>query len=723
MGNADVFEGNRAEQEALLDDYFQNWKVFIDTCSLVKPAAAKFFAYARPYIEKYGNPVIIPLRVIDELKKLEQKKSSPEDDEARSLAKEWLEERLPRLQRDNIIVIHGEDVDNLGHADNVFITQFTRHRMKHQILLVTQDKNLAKDIMNLNSMNSVERGKRVEAKRIDGGGNLCIHDDLRGLWQAKKVSSAIHGGDRQRWNKMKSGRKSPTERKNETVADAFCIKAEVTTLPDRPLPIRHVPQENETVYRVQDGRATPMRLGAKVGSGGEGVIYETDEGYVAKIYQKGSLTSLRREKIKRMLSRNISCKGICWPVAELRNEQDEFVGYMMPKAQGKELGRSVFIKQLMQQYFPGWKKIDLVQLCLTILEKIYYLHHRNIIVGDINPANILVVSPQEVYLVDTDSYQIEDFPCPVGTPVYTAPEIQGKPFRQFLRTMGNENFAVATLLFMIMLPGKTPYAQQDGGEISENIKNGNFSYPCGENSNKKTPDGPWRFIWSHLPRKVMKDPLYQTFRKGESHYSEKTRLGTGDWIQKLREYHRLLKEGILQQNDPASGEIYPTSYKKNPNVTYVTCVLCGEEVDEEKTKDGACGKCRSKVYKTVRCKDCGRAFDITEGDRLWFQGQGWDLPVRCQDCREAKRNAEPDFTKTRRTTMRADVKPSKRMDDIFTKSAPRMSSMAQRPKKSSLTSAAPSTNKDTTDDDSGNLGCVGFLLGVAVVIALIKWFL
>lgn len=60
MGNADVFEGNRAEQEALLDDYFQNWKVFIDTCSLVKPAAAKFFAYARPYIEKYGNPVIIP---------------------------------------------------------------------------------------------------------------------------------------------------------------------------------------------------------------------------------------------------------------------------------------------------------------------------------------------------------------------------------------------------------------------------------------------------------------------------------------------------------------------------------------------------------------------------------------------------------------------------------------------------------------------------------------
>lgn len=37
-------------------------------------------------------------------------------------------------------------------------------------------------------------------------------------------------------------------------------------------------------------------------------------------------------------------------------------------------------------------------------------------------------SSREVYFVDTDSYQIEDFPCPVGIINYTAPEIQGKHF-------------------------------------------------------------------------------------------------------------------------------------------------------------------------------------------------------------------------------------------------------------------------------------------------------
>lgn len=92
------------------------------------------------------------------------------------------------------------------------------------------------------------------------------------------------------------------------------------------------------------------------------------------------------------------------------------------------------------------------------MKKVDYLHERNIILGDINPANILVVSPKEVYFVDTDSYQIENFPCPVGTDNFTAREIQGKNYAEFLHMMGNEYFALATLLFMIIVPGKPPYS-------------------------------------------------------------------------------------------------------------------------------------------------------------------------------------------------------------------------------------------------------------------------
>ena len=189
-----------------------------------------------------------------------------------------------------------------------------------------------------------------------------------------------------------------------------------------------------------------------------------------------------------MLSKKIECEGVCYPVAALYNSNKEFIGYMMPKAKGKELQKSIFIKPLFLKNFPNWKKRDTVELCITILEKIKYLHDRNIVMGDINPANILIVSPKEVYFVDTDSYQVEDFPCPVGTNNYTAPEIQRKHFSDFLRTMGNENFAVATLLFMIMLPGKPPYSQQGGEDPINNIIKMDFSYPLYNKKERKLAD-------------------------------------------------------------------------------------------------------------------------------------------------------------------------------------------------------------------------------------------
>ena len=61
---------------------------------------------------------------------------------------------------------------------------------------------------------------------------------------------------------------------------------------------------------------------------------------------------------------------------------------------------------------------------------------------------------------------------------------------------------------MIMLPGKPPYSQQGGEDPISNIINMDFSYPFGDNSNKKTPHGPWRFIWSHLTYNLKGKLLY-----------------------------------------------------------------------------------------------------------------------------------------------------------------------------------------------------------------------
>lgn len=140
----------------------------------------------------------------------------------------------------------------------------------------------------------------------------------------------------------------------------------------------------------------------------------TDSDYVCKIYEGSKLTDAMEQKIQLMLRGPIQQTGICWPQSTAMNERGEFVGYLMERARGKELQKTVFIKPLLQAIFPSWTRIELVTLTISILRMIQTLHERNVIIGDINPLNILVADESTVFFVDTDSYQIEDFACPVG---------------------------------------------------------------------------------------------------------------------------------------------------------------------------------------------------------------------------------------------------------------------------------------------------------------------
>ena len=339
--------------------------------------------------------------------------------------------------------------------------------------------------------------------------------------------------------------------------EIFNIAKKVTSISDEKLKITNLPKENEVAY-TKENKA--IKLLREVASGGEGIIYTTDTQYVAKIYKNENNTRRKYEKLKKMVSKKINCEGVCYPVELLYNKNKDFIGYLMPK--GYEIAKSIFIPKLLLKKFPSWKKKDTVELCITILNKIKYLHDRNIIIGDINPRNILVSSPKEVYFVDTDSYQIEEFPCPVGMSPFKAPEIlDKKEFRNFLRTKGNENFAMGTLLFMIMLPGKPPYAQQGGENMDENILKMNFSYPFEKKSTQKTPAGSWGYIWSHLPYRLKKE-FYHTFMKDGDFSKEKSRLSVDNWLETFNEYLTLINNGILRSKDEMSDELFPTRYNK-----------------------------------------------------------------------------------------------------------------------------------------------------------------
>lgn len=650
MGYETNQNGKETYAKSALDSYSKDWKIFMDTCSILHFAADKFWMNIIPLLRQYQNKVIIPLRSIEELQKHEANTGKPELAEN---AKNCLKV-LHQLINAGFVEIRGEQGDNF--ADNVFQVVFTKFRMTHKLLLITQDNDLAKDITALNSNKSV-RANPVHVKRINQYGFLSNF-----TWNTDNTKSV-----RPKQNKRHNSDEDLDE------DEVFHICKSVTSLDDSRLVVTHIPAENEIVYTSRG----PIKLESKVAAGGEGIIYTTSTPYVAKIYKKENNTKRKYKKIKLMLSKKIECEGVCYPVAALYNSNKEFVGYMMPKARGKELQKSIFIKPLFLKNFPNWKKRDTVELCITILEKIKYLHDRNIVMGDINPANILVVSPKEVYFVDTDSYQVENFPCPVGTNNYTAPEIQRKHFSDFLRTMGNENFAVATLLFMIMLPGKPPYSQQGGEDPINNIIRMDFSYPFGDNSNKKTPDGPWRYIWSHLTYDLKK-AFYNTFRKDGDYSTENTRLTVDEWLSIFTYYLELLDSGKFGKQDKMSEELFPTRHKKNPKVEYTTCKLCGNEVPENQCQNGICREClnNGEVYRCKKCGkeilytnyqkyvknakrfdvcpecfeygnkvrirqncvDCGRQFEITNNQYDFYTSKGFDIPKRCKSCRDAKKN-------------------------------------------------------------------------------------
>lgn len=334
---------------------------------------------------------------------------------------------------------------------------------------------------------------------------------------------------------------------------------------DVPLQISKIPEAGDL---VKLGGGHEFHLGSLISAGGEGSIFETPmAGQVCKIYHRDRLTSLKKRKIELMVSRRIDRAGICWPTELVTDQSGEFVGYLMPRASGSTIQKAMFVKPVLEKTFPKWRRRDLVNVAGTFVDHINYLHSLNIIVGDINPLNFLVTEDStRLWMVDTDSFQIEDFPCPVGTINFTPPEIQGINYAEFLRTRDHELFAVATMIFMILCPGKPPYSQQGGGTPSDNIRSKNFPYPFGGASAKigqstptNAPQGTWQFIWGNLPYKV-REAFYSTFR-------EDKRASVDDWSDLLIEYRSQLEQGFQ------SDELFPLQFKIRDPVV-VSCAEC-----------------------------------------------------------------------------------------------------------------------------------------------------
>ena len=288
----------------------------------------------------------------------------------------------------------------------------------------------------------------------------------------------------------------------------------------------------------------------RLSGGAEGMVFTTDnKNLVAKIYHRGTITPLRWAKLQKLADLGIRSNGFCLPRTLLYFNNIP-VGYTMPLGQGTTLGSVFDGPDAILEQFPDWTRLDVVETLVSLIEKYLYLHLHNVVAGDIQLKNALIASPKKVFLIDMDSVQAGNLPCPVGTEEFTDPRLWGKDFAGFVRGLCDEDYSIAMLVFSILFCGLHPYATRKGAEtLKEEIIEKNFPYTLDNSDEEHIPVGGYNHIWRRLPERLRK-MLYQTFKCG-------TRYEAVQWYDAVSAY----RDDIIAMklDDAEAYKLFPDS--------------------------------------------------------------------------------------------------------------------------------------------------------------------
>lgn len=294
----------------------------------------------------------------------------------------------------------------------------------------------------------------------------------------------------------------------------------------------------------------------RMSGGAEGMVFTTNvPGYIAKIYHKGIITPLRWAKLKKLTELKITGHGFCIP-KDLVFFRNSPVGYTMSLGKGTTLGTVFDGPDAILEAFPEWTRLDIVNVLLKLIEKYLYLHMHDVIAGDIQLKNALIDTNGDVYLIDMDSVQIGNLPCPVGTEEFTDTRLWGKDFSKFLRELRDEDYSIAMLVFSVLFCGLHPYATRNGAEtLREEILNYNFPYNF-ENEPEFIPVGGYDHIWEYLPERMRK-MLFETFKNGWSYDAL-------EWLDAVVKYKEDLENYVF--DDPEAYKVFPKENYKQASV-------------------------------------------------------------------------------------------------------------------------------------------------------------
>lgn len=177
-----------------------------------------------------------------------------------------------------------------------------------------------------------------------------------------------------------------------------------------------------TVY-LESGERLALDNNNVIGSGGEGSVFHhpNDPKSVIKIYENPTLG--HEQKLKAFLTKNFSLpQEVAAPQSLIFNRSNKVIGFSMNFFKDTKAIREFSNRKFRIAHGIHNRQITAVSLHeASLLDKI---HSQGIVVGDLNDQNVFFANLMS-YFIDVDSWQFDNWPCPVATESFLDPNLYG----------------------------------------------------------------------------------------------------------------------------------------------------------------------------------------------------------------------------------------------------------------------------------------------------------
>ena len=216
--------------------------------------------------------------------------------------------------------------------------------------------------------------------------------------------------------------------------------------------------------RDVDGREAG--LGRCLGQGGEGAVYAVPmwPRSVAKIYARrpDDQTQMKLAAMVQLGTEELASFA-AWPQRLLLDAKTGSVlGFLMPRVDAHREIHALYGPTDRKVAFPDASWAFLVRAARNLAAAVDAVHRHGHVIGDVNQGNVIVSRKATVRLIDCDSFQVthlgHTYPCRVGVPLFTPPELQGQRLDAVKRTPDHDRFGLAVLVFHLLFMGRHPFA-------------------------------------------------------------------------------------------------------------------------------------------------------------------------------------------------------------------------------------------------------------------------